>query len=76
MIHMEDKQAICNALAEALRLTRLYRDLAYLEYDDHTETVTARFENGRLTVINVDADSGYTVISDVVNSLGVYRFGM
>lgn len=72
---MEDKQVICIALTVALRLTRLFKDLEYLEYDDHTETVTARFENGRLTVINVDADSGYAMTRDVVNSLGVYRFG-
>lgn len=71
---MRDKQVICIALTVALRLTSQFEDLKYLEYDDKSETVTARFENG-LTVIGVEADSEYAMIRDIVDSLGGYRFG-
>ena len=66
---MEDKQTICIALTAALRLTRRFEDLEYLKYDDRNEIVLARFKNG-LTVIGVEADSGYAMIKDIVNSLG------
>ena len=67
---MEDKQAICIALATALRLTRMFEDLDYLEYNDHSETVLAKFKNGGLRVIGVEGDSGYAMLKDIVNHLG------
>ena len=67
---MEDKQAICNVLATALRLTRMFEDLDYLEYNDHSETVLAKFKNGGLRVIGVEGDSGYAMLKDIVNHLG------
>lgn len=67
---MEDKQAICNALAIALRLTRMFEDLDYLAYNDDSETVIAKFKNGGLRVIGVEGDSGYAMIKDIVNHIG------
>ena len=67
---MEDKQTICNALATALRLTRMFEDLDYLEYNDDSETVMARFTNGGMRRIGVEGDSGYAMIKDIVNHIG------
>ena len=66
---MEDKQAICNALARALRLTRTFEDLEYLEYDDKSETVLVKFEDGGTKRIGVGLDSGYAMIHDIVEHI-------
>lgn len=66
---MEDKQAICNALAETLRLTRQFEDLEYLAYDDKSGTVLVKFENGGTRLIGVGLDSGYAMIKDIVNHI-------
>ena len=67
---MEDKNVICIALGAALRMTRMFEDLGYLEYNDDSETVLAKFKNGGLRVIGVEGDSGYAMIKDIVNGLG------
>ena len=67
---MEDKNLICIGLTLALRTTRMFEDLDYLEYDDDSETVLARFKNGGLRVIGVEGDSGYAMIKDIVNHIG------
>lgn len=66
---MEDKQAICDALTRALRLTRQFEDLGYLEYDAKSETVLVRFENGGTRRIGVGLDSGYAMIQDIVKHI-------
>lgn len=66
---MEDKQAICDALTKALRLTRQFEDLGYLEYDDKSETVLVKFENGGARRIGVGLDSGYAMIQDIVKHI-------
>ena len=66
---MEDKQAICNALRRTLRLTRQFEDLGYLEYDDDSETVMARFTNGGMRRIGVEGDSVYAMIQDIVKHI-------
>lgn len=63
---MEDKQAICNALAAALRHTRQFEDLLSLTYNDTSETVLVRFENGGMRLLNVGLDSGYAMIWDII----------
>ena len=67
---MEDKQTICMVLAVLLRMTRQFEDLEYLKYDDHNETVLARFKNGGLSIIGVKGDSRYDMIKDIVNHIG------
>lgn len=67
---MEDKQAICDALTKALRLTRQFENLACLEYDDELETVLIRFENGGTRLIGVYLDSGYAMIHDIIKNIG------
>ena len=63
---MENKQAICNALAAALRRTRQFEDLLSLTYDDQSETVLVKFESGGTRLIGVGLDSGYAMILDIV----------
>ena len=67
---MEDKNVICIALGMALRTTRMFDDLDYLEYNDDSETVLAKFKNGGMRRIGVEGDSGYAMIKDVVNRIG------
>ena len=67
---MEDKNLICIGLTLALRTTRMFEDLDYLEYNDDSETVLVKFKNGELRVIGVEGDSGYAMIKDIVNHIG------
>lgn len=66
---MEDKQKICDLLAEALRATDNAYDLVSLTYDKDKEIVEVRFLNGN-RLINVAMDSGTAMIRDIVNHLG------
>lgn len=64
----EDKQAICDALAKALQLTRGFHDLVGLRYetDGFRETVTFVYLGGEGAPINVTADSGEAMIRDIM----------
>ncbi len=67
---MENKQAICDAMCEAIRLTRAGGSgnaLVRLEFDPITEEVWPWFEDGRYyKPINVAMDSGIAIIMDIV----------
>lgn len=67
----EDKQAICDALCEALKLTRNYRDIQQLEYckDEIKEIVSVIFSDYTFKDINVACDSGTALIRDVMKGL-------
>ena len=67
----EDKQAICDALCETLKLTRNYCDIQELEYrkDKHKEIVSVIFSDYSFKDINVACDSGTALIRDVMNNL-------
>lgn len=67
---MEDKKLMCITLTLALRTTRRFKNLDYLEYNGDSETVLAKFKNGGLRVIGVKGDSGYDMIKDIVNRIG------
>lgn len=64
----EDKQAICDALLPALKLTRAGADIVSLEYSQERETVTIAYPDG-ITPVNVDLDSGAAMILDIVKAL-------
>lgn len=64
----EDKQEICNLLLPALQATRGLYDLEKLDFDAHSETVTAWFPGGT-TIINVAMDSGTAMIVDIMKRL-------
>lgn len=67
---MEDKQAICDALAATLKLTRNQNDIAWIDYikDDRSclEIAVIAYENGTKKIVNVTADSGIAMIRDIM----------
>ena len=65
----EDKEEITNRLFDALRMTREFMELVSLTYLKDQEKVVARFEDGHEKKINVAADSGIALISDVIKNL-------
>lgn len=67
----EDKVGITFGLQCTLQQTKLFEDLKKLTYvkDIGGETVIAVFQNGREERIDVTADSGIALISDVIKAL-------
>ena len=65
----ENKQLICDLLCKALQCTDAHNELIELKYDDKNETVTSIYYNGRSKVINVNLDSGFAMIYDIVTHL-------
>lgn len=65
----EDMQMICDKLLIALRYTSHMSDLIRLTYDDDKEIVTAMFDNGHEKRVNVQMDSGYAMIQDIIDAL-------
>lgn len=63
---MEDLQLICNLLTKTLRATSNLSNLSSLEYDSKIETVKAIFDDGRIRTANVAADSGTSMIRDII----------
>lgn len=77
---MENKKEICELLLKACQRTDFLGDLVSLEYCkketdpnyprlNGLETVTATFKNGCKKKVNVDADSGYSMIRDTLKGL-------
>ena len=64
----EDKQAICDALLPALKLTRAGAEIEALRYSKERETITIAYPDG-ITPVNVDLDSGAAMILDIVKAL-------
>ena len=64
---MENKQEILDKLLATLQATRIFRDLASLEYEP--EMVTAIYEGGATLRVNVAGDSGFAMIKDVLRLL-------
>ena len=68
---MENKDAICKALAETLKLTRNHQDLDDLYYmveDNGDEIVRVQWMNGAHRDINVSMDSGTAMIRDIMKA--------
>lgn len=65
----EDKQLICDKLLEVLWLTRNLYDVAQLSYDPEREVVEAMFRNGGIKTANVAADSGTSMIRDIISQI-------
>ena len=66
---MENKQEILDKLLATLQATRIFRDLASLEYEPEQEMVTAVYEGGATLRVNVAGDSGFAMIKDVLRLL-------
>lgn len=66
---MEDKQKILDLLLPALQATRNLEDLASLKYNPQKELVEARFLSGYAKWANVAADSGTSMIRDIIRQI-------
>ena len=64
----EDKQAICDALLPALKLTRAGAEIEALRYSKERETVTIAYPDG-ITPINIATERGIMMILDIVLAL-------
>lgn len=69
----EDKQKICDALAEALKLTRNHTNLDRIEYENNEnlgmEFATIYWNGGMLERTNVTMDSGTAMIRDIMRAI-------
>ena len=64
----EDKQAICDALLPALKLTRAGAEIEALRYSKERETITIAYPDG-ITPINIATERGIMMILDIVLAL-------
>lgn len=66
----ENKQEICNAFCEVLKLTRAAHDLQEIRYKDENgcENAYLIFEHG-MACVNVSLDSGIAMIRDIAKAL-------
>lgn len=70
---MEDKTEILHYLLPALQATRYGRDIVSLEYTSlpgiYDEVVAIKWETGYVQIVNVTADSGISMIGDIIERL-------
>lgn len=69
---MDNKKLICLHLERALKNTRMFNeDLRAIEYKkiQDTEVVDIILKNGYIQRVNVTADSGMAMISDIIKSI-------
>lgn len=70
---MEDKNEILIYLLPALQATRHGHDIVSLEYTTlpgiFDEVVAIKWENGYVQFVNVTADSGISMIKDIIKRL-------
>ena len=65
----ENKQAICNALCKALKLTRAFHDIVLIDYNADSEKAIVVFDEYNRVEINVALDSGAAMIRDILRGL-------
>ena len=68
----EDKQDICDALLETLKLTRAGQDITNLVYSSDAygdEWVMVLYTNGTHINVKVNADSGMALVRDVMRRI-------
>ena len=66
---MENKQAICDALTETLKLTRNCEDIIRIEYNPNTECALICCKGADPIPVNVACDSGTALILDIMRRL-------
>lgn len=66
---MENKQMILHFLLSAIQATNAGQYMLELKLSKDKKTVTAEFEDGYTKNINVNGDSGWAMVLDVVNHL-------
>lgn len=65
----EDKQAICNALCEALKLTQAFHDIVGIDYNAGSEKAIVIFDDDNSVDINVAFDSGAAMMMDILRGI-------
>ena len=68
----ENKQKICDLLAEALRATRDHSHHTGIRYErlgEYTERTIVEYANGCTRVINVSMDSGTAMMLDILRHI-------
>ena len=66
---MEDKKEIIRRLKEVLIITKAGENILDLVLSKNQDTVTVFYKNGHFKIVNIEADSGVTIIQDVISSL-------
>lgn len=72
MIYYEDKELILTWLLQTLRNTVAGINLvniAYKQLDDGDEHAILVYENGYRKTVNITADSGVAMISDIIKAM-------
>jgi len=67
----ENKQRILHFLLAAIQATEKGQDLLDLTISEDSGIVTAEFEGGRLSQVEIEDDSGWEMIRDIANYLNV-----
>lgn len=65
----EDKKVIVNRLSELLKATRIGSGIDRLTLSADRKKVKIRYANGSGKLVNIDGDSGYAIIKDVMKVL-------
>ncbi|MCM1275501.1 MAG: hypothetical protein NC299_09055 [Lachnospiraceae bacterium] len=65
----ENKQAICSKLAETLKLTRQHYDLEEIKISGDETTAVICFNGGFEITVNVNGDSGFVMINDILQAI-------
>ena len=66
---MEDKKEIIRRLKEVLIITKAGENILDLVLSKNQDKVTVFYKNGHFKIVNIEADSGVTIIQDVISSL-------
>ncbi len=66
---LEDKAEIVARLSELLKVTRIGNDINKLTLDEDKRIVNIEYTNGSGRCVNIECDSGYSIIKDVLAAL-------
>lgn len=65
----EDKAEIVDRLSHLLKATRIGSSIKKLRLSEDRKLVEIRYESGTGKLVNIDGDSGYAIIKDVMKAL-------
>lgn len=65
----ENKQEVCNKLADLLKTTHYWNDVDRIDYDSKTEHTIVYFRECESISVNVAMDSGKAIISDILRAI-------
>lgn len=65
----ENKQDVCNKLADLLKATDYWHDIKCIVYEPETEYAIVHFKECEPVSVNVARDSGKAIISDILKAI-------